>query len=182
VARIAVSGRCRGAVPRVRLERAGPARQGAFLLAVRRSRRLHAKWDSPPATPAAYRRYVQRLQRPAHYLGYYAFSPHAGRGLMREGLALVLDEAFRRLGLHRLEANIQPENGVSRRLVRGLGFRREGFSPRYLRIAGRWRDHERWAILREEWPGARTALDNRPGRNHARRRSSLRPKGGRPPT
>jgi [ribosomal protein S5]-alanine N-acetyltransferase len=59
----------------------------------------------------------------------------------------LLDDAFRRLRLHRLEANIQPGNAPSIRLVRRLGFRREGYSVRYLRIAGRWRDHERWAIL-----------------------------------
>jgi ribosomal-protein-alanine N-acetyltransferase len=70
---------------------------------------------------------------------------------MTEGLTLVLRHAFRRLGLHRLEPNIQPENLASRRLVRRLGFRKEGFSPRYLKIAGRWRDHERWAIVRETW-------------------------------
>jgi ribosomal-protein-alanine N-acetyltransferase len=86
------------------------------------------------------------------YLGYYAFRPHAGRGYMTEGLALVLRHAFREIGLHRLEANIQPENHPSRHLVRGLGFRKEGFSPRYLKIGGRWRDHERWAIVREGWP------------------------------
>jgi ribosomal-protein-alanine N-acetyltransferase len=70
---------------------------------------------------------------------------------MTEGLALVLRHAFRRLGLHRLEANIQPENLASRRLVRRLGFRKEGFSPRYLKVGGRWRDHERWAIVRDAW-------------------------------
>lgn len=85
------------------------------------------------------------------YLGYYGFVPHIGRGLMREGLRLVLRRAFGELGLHRVEANIQPGNTASRRLVRRLGFRREGFSPRYLKIAGRWRDHERWALLAEEW-------------------------------
>jgi [ribosomal protein S5]-alanine N-acetyltransferase len=89
------------------------------------------------------------------YLGYYAFYPHAGRGYMTEGLALVLRHAFRRLGLHRLEANLQPENRASRALVRRLGFRKEGFSPRYLKIGGRWRDHERWAIVREAWAPAR---------------------------
>jgi len=68
---------------------------------------------------------------------------------MSEGLRLVLRHAFGTLGLHRLEANIQPENHDSVRLVRGAGFRREGFSPRYLKILGRWRDHERWAITAE---------------------------------
>jgi ribosomal-protein-alanine N-acetyltransferase len=84
------------------------------------------------------------------YLGYYAFTPYAHRGLMTEGVSLAMDAAFRRLGLHRLEANIQPGNARSIRLVRRLGFRREGYSPDYLKIRGRWRDHERWAILANE--------------------------------
>ena len=45
---------------------------------------------------------------------------------MREGLELVIERAFRELGLHRLEANIQPGNRRSIALVEGLGFRREG--------------------------------------------------------
>ena len=71
--------------------------------------------------------------------------------LAKRGLLAVLREAFRRHGLHRLEANIQPDNEASRQLVQRCGFRLEGFSPRYLKIAGRWRDHERWAITVEEW-------------------------------
>jgi ribosomal-protein-alanine N-acetyltransferase len=84
------------------------------------------------------------------YLGYYAFAPYHRQGLMREGLSLVIAQAFRRLRLHRLEANIQPANRASLRLVRRLGFRREGYSPRYLKVRGRWRDHERWALLADE--------------------------------
>lgn len=85
------------------------------------------------------------------YLGYYAFASSAGRGVMRTGLSLVIGFAFQALGLHRLEANIQPGSTASVALVRRLGFRLEGFSPRYLRIAGEWRDHERCAIAREDW-------------------------------
>jgi ribosomal-protein-alanine N-acetyltransferase len=76
---------------------------------------------------------------------------------MREALAEVLRLAFRKYGLHRLEANIQPENLRSVALVRSLGFELEGYSPRYLKIAGRWRDHERWALTIEAWRERRDA-------------------------
>jgi len=85
------------------------------------------------------------------YLGYAIGKPFAGQGYMRAGLELVLRHAFATLRLHRVEANIQPTNTSSLALAAGAGFRREGFSPRYLKIGGRWRDHERWAILAEEW-------------------------------
>jgi ribosomal-protein-alanine N-acetyltransferase len=152
-----------------------------FLAAVRRSRKLHHPWVQPPATADAFRRYLEKRQdlRGASffiwtdepdglvgvvnvdeivrgcfmsaYLGYYAFVPHAGRGLMREGLTKVVTHAFKVMKLHRVEANIQPRNVQSKALVRKLGFRREGLSPRYLKINGRWRDHERWAVLVEDW-------------------------------
>lgn len=85
------------------------------------------------------------------YLGYYALQPFAGRGLMRQGIESAIFVCFDKLKLHRLEANIQPENARSIALVKSLGFRREGLSPRYLKICGRWRDHERWALLADEW-------------------------------
>ncbi len=70
---------------------------------------------------------------------------------MSEGIRLVLNHAFYTLGLHRVEANIQPENIASINLVKGLGFILEGFSRRYLKINGEWRDHERWALTVEDW-------------------------------
>lgn len=85
------------------------------------------------------------------YLGYYAFAPHAGQGLMTEGMALGLDVAFRHLKLHRVEVNIQPTNTRSIALAERVGFVREGYSRRYVKIAGRWRDHARYAMLAEDW-------------------------------
>ena len=85
------------------------------------------------------------------YMGYYGMAGMSGRGLMREAVSLVVSHALRDLGLHRVEANIQPANQPSRALVQSLGFRQEGFSPRYLKINGEWRDHERWAVLADEW-------------------------------
>lgn len=82
-------------------------------------------------------------------LGYYAFNPYAGKGLMHEGMLLVLKHAFGKLKLHRLEANIQPTNRASIALVKKCGFVREGLSRRLLKVRGRWQDHERWAILSE---------------------------------
>jgi ribosomal-protein-alanine N-acetyltransferase len=85
------------------------------------------------------------------YLGYYGFAPHTGNGYMSAGLALVLDEAFGPLRLHRVEVNVQPTNERSIALVRRAGFVREGYSRRYVKIAGRWRDHVRFALLAEDW-------------------------------
>jgi ribosomal-protein-alanine N-acetyltransferase len=159
---------------------------------------LHRPWVYPPTTAPAVARWIRATGPNRHrllvcrrgdaavvgvvnvseivraafqsaYLGYYAFRPHAGQGYMTEGLALVLRHAFRSLGLHRLEANIQPGNRPSRALVQGLGFRKEGFSPRYLKIGGRWRDHERWAIVRERWIPARS--QSRRGRAKPRARA-----------
>jgi ribosomal-protein-alanine N-acetyltransferase len=165
---------------RVLLHPPSAKRREEFLAAVRRSRALHRPWVSAPGTTKAFGEYLSRLQSPTRigywvqtesgdlagviniseivrglfrsaYLGYYAFVPHNGCGYMTLGLRAVLRDAFRKAGLHRLEANIQPGNEASRRLVERLGFRLEGLSPRYLKIAGRWRDHERWALTIEEW-------------------------------
>ena len=87
------------------------------------------------------------------YVGYYGSVAFARRGLMTEAVRLAAAFAFRDLGLHRLEANIQPGNLASLGLARRAGFRKEGFSPRYLRIGGAWRDHERWALLADEAAG-----------------------------
>ena len=92
------------------------------------------------------------------YLGYYALAPFAARGYMTEALVLLLDAAYRDVGLHRVEANVQPTNVRSLALVERVGFVREGYSRRYVKVGGRWRDHVRLAMLAEDWPRTRRAL------------------------
>ncbi len=89
------------------------------------------------------------------YLGYQIGAEFARKGYMTEAIQLMLRHAFVNLKLHRLEANIQPGNVASIALVKRAGFVREGYSKRYLKIGGRWRDHERWAILVEDWRKSR---------------------------
>jgi len=85
------------------------------------------------------------------YLGYWIGAPYARQGYMGEALKLGLSFAFEQLELHRVEANVIPQNAASMALVERLGFRREGLSERYLKIAGSWEDHVRWAMTSEEW-------------------------------
>ena len=148
-----------------------------FVAAAISSRRFHAPWVLAPQTSAQFRANLRRMQSNVNYgfairrvdtnalvgyieitnvvrgvflsgyLGYYAFAGGARQGYMKEGIKQVVRFAFKKLGLHRLEANIQPGNRASIALVRSCGFVKEGFSRRYLKIRGRWRDHERWAIL-----------------------------------
>jgi [ribosomal protein S5]-alanine N-acetyltransferase len=85
-------------------------------------------------------------------LGYWIDRAVAGRGVASLAVALVCDHAFGPARLHRLQADIRPENGPSQRLVQRLGFRHEGLFRRYLDIDGDWRDHETFALLAEDQP------------------------------
>lgn len=90
------------------------------------------------------------------FIGYWLAEGETGRGFMTEAIGVMLDHAFRAterggLGLHRVEANIMPHNLASKAVVERLGFRREGYSPAYLKIAGRWQDHERFALVVDDW-------------------------------
>ena len=152
------------------------ADEAAFIAAACASRKLHRPWAQPPCDAEAFRRYLARFDGAAHhgfiveaggelagvvtltnvvmgafcsgYLGYYAFAGFEKRGLMATGLNAIVRHAFQVLGLHRVEANIQPGNAASIALARRCGFRLEGYSPKYLKIGGRWRDHERWARVK----------------------------------
>ena len=91
------------------------------------------------------------------FLGFCVFSPNRQKGFMSKAFPLVLDYAFNQLDLHRIEANIQPENTTSIRFVARNGFRKEGFSPDYLYLNGAWKDHERWAMNAGQWAISRSS-------------------------
>jgi ribosomal-protein-alanine N-acetyltransferase len=165
---------------RVRLSEPASGDRNEFIELVDASVELHRPWTYPPADTSSFRRLLERnrgddffallarrqdddaivglfelsgIVRGAFqnaYLGYWVGQPFAGQGYMTEGMQLALRFAFAELRLHRVEANIQPANKRSLALAKRAGFRREGFSPRYLKIGGRWRDHERWAILADD--------------------------------
>lgn len=102
-----------------------------FVAAVRRSRKLHGRWVKPPSTPTAFRAYVRRLRRPTH-----------------EGYLVCLRDSDELVGVVNISEIVRGLFGLVVRDAFGrLGLRREGYSPRYLEIQGRWRDHERWALL-----------------------------------
>lgn len=86
-------------------------------------------------------------------IGYWVSRSHAGRGVTPTAVALVCDHLFMRAGLHRIEISIRPENAASLRVVEKLRFTEVGLAPRYLHIAGDWRDHRVFQILKEDVPG-----------------------------
>jgi ribosomal-protein-alanine N-acetyltransferase len=85
-------------------------------------------------------------------LGYWVAKDRAGQGIAPTAVAMATDYCFGTLGLHRMEINIRPENGPSLRVVEKLGFRDEGYRPRFLHINGEWADHRTFALTSEEVP------------------------------
>ena len=162
---------------RTRIQPPEAADKEVFLLAMRESIGLHHPWVSAPKDHAGWQRYMARLERInetgflvkrvhdgvlcgvinlnvityealcSAYVSYYGVIDQIEKGYMKEGMLQVIQHAFDELGLHRLEANIQPGNLASIGLAQSIGFKYEGFSPRFLRINGEWCDHERWAVL-----------------------------------
>lgn len=152
-----------------------------YLKGALESRELHSPWVEPPLTSKDFRLYLESCEEKENrgyvlcpkgslevlanmtiggivencfqsgYLGYMVMAKAAGKGLMKKGIQLLLEETFTNSDLHRIEANIQPSNERSKGLIRSLGFRLEGYSPRYLKVCGEWRDHERWAMTKEDW-------------------------------
>lgn len=83
-------------------------------------------------------------------IGYWIDQKFAGRGIVPTALAMAVDHSFHVVGLHRVEAGIQPENHASRRVMEKLGFHEEGLRRGLVHINGAWRDHLCYALTTEE--------------------------------
>ncbi|XOV81917.1 MAG: GNAT family N-acetyltransferase [bacterium] len=172
------------AEPRVSIRRVQRDDEKEFVHLMRGSVALHEPWITPPTNPVLFKYYLQRVNREDHAgfvitrnednhivgvininnivrgsfqsasLGYYVGAQFQGAGYMREGLQQLVAYAFNTMGLHRLEANIQPGNTRSANLVARCGFVKEGYSEAFLFINGAWRDHERWCCIHPR-PGLR---------------------------
>jgi ribosomal-protein-alanine N-acetyltransferase len=153
----------------------------AFIAAMKSSAELHRPWVTPPVSAPEFDAWLTRSARSdfdanlatrvadgaivgyfnvsqiirgplqSAFLGYGGVAEWSGAGYMTAALHLVVERAFTDLALHRLEANVQPGNAASIALVERCGFVREGFSEKYLKIGGHWRDHARFAIRSEQW-------------------------------
>ena len=142
-----------------------------------RSQEFHSPWIQSPNSGPMFEAYLKRIKRSDHEgfavcrasdsslvgvinvnnivrgslltasLGYYVGHSFQGEGYMSAGLKSLVQHAFTTMGLHRLEANIQPGNVKSINMVKRCGFSFEGLSKKFLFIEGQWRDHERWSIV-----------------------------------
>ena len=152
-----------------------------FMANIRRSRELHRSWVQVPTSAKAFQRYVQEMNTADDqayvairtdtqemvgvvelqdifrgdfqnaYLIYYGFAEQLRQGFIQNAVEQVIAKAFGQMKLHRLEANVQPDNLASIALLKACGFEKEGLSPKFLRKNGEWRDHERWALLNDRY-------------------------------
>ena len=162
----------------VALRRLNFSDEAEFLANSIESKKLHKSWVIVPTTKKQFRDYVEEMNTDANkafvivdvhtnsivgvvelrdifmydfknsYITYYAFHQHLRKGFMKFGVLQAIAIAFKELKLHRLEANIQPENNASIALAKSCGFTKEGFSPKFIKKNGQWKDHERWALLK----------------------------------
>jgi ribosomal-protein-alanine N-acetyltransferase len=151
-----------------------------FIDAATRSRGVHYPWVSPPNTVQAFEMYLEQTYQnnfegllvkriaddalvgvfnlsniirgcfQSTFLGYYVFEGFQNKGSMTQALQMVIDYAFFHLDLHRIEANIQPNNHSSIKLVKKCGFVEEGLAKNYLKINGRWQDHLHFGLTLEQ--------------------------------
>ncbi|ASR02259.1 GNAT family protein [Gordonia rubripertincta] len=107
---------------------------------------------------------IQRGAVRSAWIGYWVDNAHAGQGIATAAVALGVDHCFGPVGLHRLDATVQPANEASQKVLKNIGFRQEGLLVRYMDVNKRWRDHMLFALTAEEVVGSATEALVRSGR------------------
>jgi len=85
-------------------------------------------------------------------IGYFIDHELQSKGYMTAAVGLILQFAFRVLGLHRVQAAILVHNTASRRVLEKNHFQAEGIARGFIKINGQWQDHQTFAILAGETP------------------------------
>jgi ribosomal-protein-alanine N-acetyltransferase len=152
----------------------------AFVALAQESIEFHQKWIKLPVDPDGFKRYLSGFDNESAFcfivcageeivgsvsltgierepylrgrLGYGVFKQYASMGYMSSGLEHVINFAFNGIGLHRLEADIQSNNGPSIGLIKKMRFHYECTSEKFICIGDKWTDHERWVLTSDEWP------------------------------
>jgi len=84
-------------------------------------------------------------------IGYALMSSEQGKGYGTEALQLMIDYLFLAKEIHRIQADTDPENKASQRILEKVGFKKEGVTRKSSFVRGQWRDTVNYSILREEW-------------------------------
>ena len=160
-------------------------RKEEFLAFTNSNKEFHEPWTRSPLNAKQFDEYIKKYQRLINtsywiiyagkiagvinlndiirgvfqnaFLGYYGSKELSGKGVMQQGMKLVLEKAFKKHKLHRVECAIQPKNQASLKYIRKLGFHFEGYAPRYLYLNGKWRDHFKFSLTQEQWDGSALA-------------------------
>ena len=83
-------------------------------------------------------------------MGFKLDKTETGNGFMAEALKGIIDYNFTQLRLHRIEADVMISNSPCIKLIRKLGFKKEGISEKYLFVKGAWQDHERHSLINHD--------------------------------
>ncbi|UOR10645.1 GNAT family N-acetyltransferase [Halobacillus amylolyticus] len=85
------------------------------------------------------------------YIEYYTDQQYNGNGYTSEGVQLIVQFAFKKAKLHRIEAAVKPNNLASMRILEKVGFKYEGVAREYLRINNHWEDHCKYALIESDY-------------------------------
>jgi [ribosomal protein S5]-alanine N-acetyltransferase len=95
--------------------------------------------------------FVERGPKQCCMVGYHIGKKFNGNGYMTKALEIALKIAFQELKFHRVTSQVNPENKASLRVLEKVGFVKEGYARKNLKVGDKWCDHVCVALLEEEF-------------------------------